>query len=160
TPPVGVADPVPGNNSATDNNAAGPQADLTISKASTPNPYVPGAPLTYIIVVSNAGPSNVTNAQVQDAFPAPLAGFTWAGTASGVGAGCGSASGSRSINALVTLPVGTHATFTVSGTVPAATTGATRRSAELTPPVGVTDPAPGNNSATDNNAAGPQADLT
>ena len=55
--PAGTTDPVPGNNTATDTDAAGPQADLAISKASNPNPYVPGALLTYTIVVSNAGPS-------------------------------------------------------------------------------------------------------
>ena len=48
-----------------------------MTKASSPNPYVPGSPLTYTVVVSNAGPSNVTNARVQDALPAPLAGFGW-----------------------------------------------------------------------------------
>ena len=57
TPPLGVTDPVPGNNNATDTNPAGPQADLTITKASSPNPYVPGAALSYTMVVSNAGPS-------------------------------------------------------------------------------------------------------
>ena len=46
-------------------------------RSSSPNPYVPGAPLTYTVVVTNAGPSNVTNARVQDALPAALAGFSW-----------------------------------------------------------------------------------
>src|SRR5262249_14979934 len=100
-PPVGVTDPVPGNNTAADANPVGPQADLTISKASSPNPYVPGALLTYTIVVSNAGPSNVSNARVQDALPAPLAGFPWTCATSGAGAGCGTASGTGSIDALV-----------------------------------------------------------
>ena len=159
TPPLGVTDPVPGNNSATDNNPVGPQADLTVSKASNPNPYLPGALLTYI-VVSNAGPSNVTNARVQDALPAPLAGFTWTCAASGAGAACGTAAGSGNIDALVTLPAGTHATFTVSGTVPAGTTEALTNTATVTPPVGVTDPVPGNNGATNTNPVGPQADLT
>ena len=95
TPPLGVTDPVPGNNSATDTNPAGPQADLTVSKASSPNPYVPGALLTYTMVVTNAGPSNVTNARVQDALPAALAGFSWTCTASGAGASCGTRGGQR-----------------------------------------------------------------
>ncbi len=42
-----MTDPVPGNNGTTDNNPVGPQADLTITKTSTPNPYVPGAALDY-----------------------------------------------------------------------------------------------------------------
>ena len=56
-PPAGVTDPVPGNNSSTANTRSRPLADLTVSKSSTPNPYVPGAPLTYTIVVTNAGPA-------------------------------------------------------------------------------------------------------
>src|SRR5262249_3506490 len=161
TPPVGVTDPVPSNDSATNTNPTGAaQANLGITKPSSPNPYVPGAPLTYTIVVSNAGPSDVTSARVQDALPAPLAGFTWTCTPSGTGAACGTPSGTGSIDALVTLPVGTSATFTVSGTVPSGTTGALTNTSTVTAPAGVTDPVPGNNNATDNNPVGPQADLT
>jgi uncharacterized repeat protein (TIGR01451 family) len=165
TPPLGVTDPVPGNNSATDNNPTGNtpsevQADLAISKVGSPDPYVPGALLTYTIVVNNVGPSNVTNARVQDVLPAPLAGFTWTCTASGVGAECGHASGSGSIDALVTLPDGTSVTFTVSGTVPPGTTAALVNTATVTPPAEVTDPVPGNNSATSSQGAtGLQADV-
>src|SRR5262249_14535243 len=139
---------VPGNNSATDTNPVGPQADLAVSKVGSPDPYVPGAPLTYTIVVSNAGPSNVSNARVQDALPAPLAGFTWTCTPSGAGASCGTAAGSGNLDALGTLPAGTHATFTVSGTVPAGTTAALVNTVTVTPPAGVSDPEPVNNSAT------------
>src|SRR5262249_52506585 len=140
TPPAGVADLVPGNDSATNTNpTGGAQADLGITKTSTPDPYVPGATLTYTIVVSNSGPSNVSNAQVQDVLPAPLAAFTWTCTPSGTGASCGTPTGTGNINALVTLPVGTTATFTVTGTVPPATTGALTNTATVTPPVGVTD---------------------
>ena len=57
TPPVDVTDPVPGNNEGTDSNPAGPQADLVVSKSSSPNPYVPGSLLTYTVVVANTGPS-------------------------------------------------------------------------------------------------------
>src|SRR5262249_16616823 len=114
TPPAGVTDPVPGNDSATNTNpSGGAQVDLGITKTSSPKPDVPGAPLTYTIVVSNAGPSDVTNAHVQDVLPGPLASFTWTCTATGVGANCGTATGSGNIDALVTLPVGTTATFTV-----------------------------------------------
>jgi uncharacterized repeat protein (TIGR01451 family) len=122
-PPAGTTDPVPGNNTGTDTNPVGPQADLTISKSSTPEPYVPGAPFTYTIVVSNGGPSDVSNARVQDVLPGPLAGFGWSCTPTPPGS-CGTASGTGDIDALVSLPAGSHVTFTVSGTVPAGTTGA------------------------------------
>ena len=70
------------------------------------------------------------------------------------------ATGTGNIDALVTLPAGTSATFTVSGTVPAGTVGALVNTATATPPLGVTDPVPGNNEGTDSNPVGPQADLT
>ena len=37
TPPPGTTDPAPGSNTATDANPANQQADLTVSKSSTPN---------------------------------------------------------------------------------------------------------------------------
>jgi uncharacterized repeat protein (TIGR01451 family) len=159
-PPSGVVDPVPGNNSDTDTNPTGAQADLSISKSSSPDPYVPGAAFTYTIVVNNAGPSNAVNATVQDVLPAPLSGFAWTCAASGSGASCGTSAGTGDIDALVSLPVGTSATFTVSGTVPSGATGALVNTATVTPPLGVVDPALGNNSDTDTNPSGPQADLS
>jgi hypothetical protein len=47
-----------------------------------------------------------SNARVQDALPAALAGFGWTCTASGAGASCATPAGSGDIDALVTLPVG------------------------------------------------------
>ena len=151
---------MPGNNTGTDTNPVGPQADLVVTKSSAPLPYVPGAPLTYTITVSNVGPSDVANARVQDALPAALAGFTWTCTPTAAGAAAARPSGTGNIDALVSLPAGTHVTFTVSGTVPAGTTGTLLNSATVTPPLGMTDPVPGNNTGTDTNPVGPQADLT
>src|SRR5262249_12718617 len=127
---------------------------------STPDPYVPGAALTYTIVVHNAGPSNATNARAQDPRPAPLAGFSWTCTPSGAGASCGTPSGTGNIDALVTLPVGTSTTFTVTSTVRADTTGELVNTVTVTPPAGVADLVPGNDSATNTNpTGGAQADL-
>ncbi len=47
-----------------------PLADLGISKDSTPDPHVPGEPLTYTLVVVNAGPSNAVNTVVSDSLDA------------------------------------------------------------------------------------------
>lgn len=151
TPPTGTTDLVPGNNTATDNNPTGSQADLTITKTSTPTVYVAGSPLTYTIVVSNVGPTDAIGARVQDALPAPVSGFTWTCSSSGAGT-CLRTSGTGDIDALVNLPSGTNVTFTVSGTVPAGTTGSLLNTATVTPPVGLTDPVPANNSAMSGNA--------
>jgi uncharacterized repeat protein (TIGR01451 family) len=114
---------------------------------------VPRALLTYTIVVSNGGPSDANGARVQDTLPPALAAFTWTCTPSGAGASCGTASGSGNIDALVTLPVGTSATFTVSGIVPAGTTGTLVNTASVAPPPGVTDPVPANNSSMASNSS-------
>lgn len=151
--PGGITDPTPANNSATDTTtvtAAVLTADLSITKTSTPNPYVAGATLTYTIVVANAGPAGAANARVQDALPAAIAAFTWTCSGSG-GSTCATATGSGSIDALVTLPAGTAVTFTLTGTVPAGTTGPLSNTATVTPPAGVTDPSPGNQTATNVN---------
>ena len=159
TPPLGTTDPVPGNNTASDTNPVGPEADLLITKSSTPNPYVPGAGFTYTITVTNSGLSDVVNARVQDALPAAISGFGWTCTPNGAGASCGTTNGTGNIDALVTLPAGTNAVFSVTGTVPSETTGTLLNAVTVTPPLGTTDPVPGNNTASDTNPVGPEADL-
>ena len=54
SPPTGVTDPTPENNTDTDTDTSNPQVDLTITKTDGVDEYVPGANLTYTIVVSNA----------------------------------------------------------------------------------------------------------
>src|SRR5262249_36643938 len=66
TPPTGATAPATTKTPATDNSPANPQADLNITKVSSPNPYVPGQTLTYTVTVTNNGPSNVVGAAVSD----------------------------------------------------------------------------------------------
>ncbi|MFG1894924.1 hypothetical protein ACGFIP_12970, partial [Micromonospora zamorensis] len=56
---------------------AGPVVDLAVVKTGTPNPYVPGASLSYTVTVTNCGPSNAVGVTVTDPLPEPLSGFTW-----------------------------------------------------------------------------------
>ena len=147
-PPTGITDPIPGNNSATDVNGPAPQADLAITKVSSPNPYIPGSALTYTVTVVNNGPSTANGARVQDRFPAQIAGFSWTCSATGAGS-CLRANGVGDIDSLISLPSGAQATFTVSGIVPSGTFGRLSNSAIVTPPPGLVDPVMPNNSATD-----------
>src|SRR5262249_19370628 len=87
-PPAGTTDPDPSNNSATDADPITPVADLAISKANPQPVAVPGATLTYLIAVTNDGPSDVTNATITDNVPATLTNVTWT---------CASASGANAI---------------------------------------------------------------
>jgi len=147
TAPGGVTDPTPGNNSATDTDTLTPQADLSITKTDGQANAVPGSPITYTIVASNAGPSTATGATVADTVPAAVTGATW--TCVGAGGGTCAASGSGSINDTVNLPVGGTATYTLTGTINPSAIGTLSNTATVTAPGGVTDTNPTNNSATD-----------
>ena len=112
--PGSVTDPDLSNNSATDVDTLVPTADLSVTKTDGVVSEVPGTAVSYTIVVSNAGPSDIVGASVTDVFPGTLIGASWSCVA--VNGAC-PASGSGSINALVDLATGGAATFTVDATV-------------------------------------------
>ena len=155
--PVGLTDPNPGNNSATDSDPISALADLAITKTNGLSGVTAGSTVSYTIVASNAGPSNATGATVQDAVPGSLTGATW--TCVGGGGGTCTASGSGSINDTVNLPAGGSVTYTLTATV-SAPSGSVVNTATVSPPAGVTDTNPGNNSATDSDPITPVADLS
>jgi len=127
---------------------AGNSADLSITKTDGVTTVNPGQMITYTIVARNNGPSIVTGATVTDNFPTPaLTGVNW--TCVGAGGGTCPAGGAGNINALVNLPVGGTATFTATATVSPTATFGFSNVATITPPMGTTDPVPGNNSARD-----------
>ncbi|MBX3401689.1 MAG: DUF11 domain-containing protein [Gemmataceae bacterium] len=158
--PVGVTDPTPGNNTATDTSVADPRADLRITKTDGTATVIPGQGVTYTIVVTNVGPSAVTGASIADALPGALTGVSWtssvAGGASVTSGGTGSG---NTLAAVANLPSGGSVTFTVSATLNPAFTGTLSNTATVSAPAGVTDPTPGNNTATETSTADPTADL-
>jgi uncharacterized repeat protein (TIGR01451 family) len=154
--PAGVTDPAPGNNSATDNDALGAQADLSITKTDGVTSVTAGSSVTYTITASNAGPSSATGATVADTFPASLT-CTW--TCVGAGGGTCTASGSGNLNDMVNLPSGGSVTYTASCAVSASATGTLSNTATVTAPGSVTDLTPGNNSATDTDTVNPAPNV-
>jgi large repetitive protein len=91
---AGTADPVPGNNSSTDNSAVTEVADLSISKTSAGS-AVAGTGLGYSLAVHNAGPSDVAGpVTVTDPLPAGLS-YT---SATGTGWSCGYDSTARTVS--------------------------------------------------------------
>ncbi len=155
--PAGVTDPTPGNNSATDTDTLTASADLAITKTDGVTSATPGGSVTYTITASNAGPSNATGATVADTFPASLT-CTW--TCVGAGGGTCTASGSGNIADTVNLPVGGSVMHTASCAISASASGTLSNTATVAAPAGVTDPTPGNNSATDSDTLAAQADLS
>ncbi len=147
TAPGGITDPTPGNNSATDTDTLTPPADLGITKTDGQTTAVPGTPVTYTIVVSNAGPNAATGATVVDAVPAEITGATW--TCVGAGGGACTAAGNGSINDTVNLPAGGTVTYTLTGTISASAREGLGNTATVSTPGGTTDPNLANNSATD-----------
>ena len=101
------------NNSATDVDTLAPTADLSVTKTDGVVSEVPGTPVSYTIVVSNAGPSDVVGASVSDAMPAVVVGVSW--TCAGSAGGVCSPSGSGDVDDLVDLASGGSVTYTVAG---------------------------------------------
>ena len=68
TPPGGVVDPNPANNTATDVDTLTPETDLAITKSDSADPVSPGDPLTYTLP-SEQRAVHATAATVVDTLP-------------------------------------------------------------------------------------------
>ncbi|HEV7744231.1 MAG TPA: DUF11 domain-containing protein [Pyrinomonadaceae bacterium] len=166
--PSWLTDSTPANNTATDTDTINLNANLGITKTDGLTNINPGNPVTYTIVVSNAGPDASNGSIVTDTVPASITGVTWTCGSPTGGSTCGAASGSgNSINTTANLTSGGSVTYTVSGTLSAGATGTLTNTARVvTPAAGVTDPndptrtGANNNSATDNTTIVLIPDLT
>ena len=151
-------DPNLGNNSATDTDAAGnPQVDLTITKTDGQASYVPGAAITYTLVVTNAGPSMATGVSIADALPAGFSGVTASCAVVGLGS-CGtntSAGTNISFTNASLAPGATNTlTITIIGTVSPNRTGDLINTATVSAGPGATEANAADNSATDTDTQG------
>jgi uncharacterized repeat protein (TIGR01451 family) len=145
----GAIDPTSANNSASDADPViSGEADLAITITDGLDTIAAGDPVTYTIVATNLGPSDVEDANVATALPASLQGVTWTCVGTG-GASC-SGAGTGTIAQAVDLPVGAHTTFTLHATVdPLAAAGTLTVTAGIAAPSDIIDPEPGNNSGLD-----------
>jgi uncharacterized repeat protein (TIGR01451 family) len=155
TIPVGALTTSAGANAvaATATLTVRPQADLSITKAA-PATIGSGAPITYTIVVGNAGPQAANSASFSDNVPAVLTGVgASCGTATG-GAACGAVNiaGNNVTSTITTLPSGGTVTFTITATAPAS--GTFTNTARVIAPAGIVDPTdPANNGGGNNSAS-------
>lgn len=122
------------------------QADLAISKTGA-TAVLPGELLSYTIVVTNNGPSDVTGITVTDTFSTDLTACNWT-CAADVGNSC-TAAGAGDISDSVDILANSSVTFSVSCTVSDTPAGNTIvNTASLTAPPVVQDNNPANNTAT------------
>ena len=147
TAPGTVVDNDQVNNTASDTDTLVPQADLAITKTDGVTTVTAGGSTTYTITASNAGPSDAPGTKVADTLPAAITSDTW--TCVGAGGGTCTGSGSGNINDTVNLPAGGSVTYTVVANISPGAAGTLSNTATVAAPAGVTDPTPGNNSATD-----------
>ena len=143
-----VADPTPGNNSATDGDTTlSPEADLAITKTDGLTSVAPGQDVTYTIVATNNGPSDDPNVSVTDVFPSALMGVSWTCSAT-AGSSC-TAAGSGDIAETVGLQAGGSVTFVATGTIDSSFVGVLSNTADVAAGPGVTDTDASNNQAND-----------
>ncbi len=140
-----------------------PQADLAVTKTDGVTTVAAGQPVTYTIVVTNAGPSAVVGATVVDAPPPILSSVSWTCAAS-PGSSCPSA-GPGAINHAVDIAVGGTLTYTMSATLVPNATGTLVNTATVSTPGTTPDPNSLNNSATDTDTilpagTGPEGELS
>ena len=122
-------------------------ADLSITKTDGVLTVRPNDALTYTITVTNNGPEAANGATVTDTLPSALTNVSWTCSASG-GASC-AASGVGNISDTVDLPAGGSVTYSLSAKVDLGARGVLNNTAQVAPPVGLTDPNTTDNTATD-----------
>ena len=158
SPPAGVTDPNPGNNSATDIDTPSPQADLEVHFLNPPGTYTAGTTITYTIEVTNGGPNAVVGAPVASVLPAGITSDTWTAVSAG-GGSAADLSGSGNIGTTVDLPSGASVTFTLVGAIDATTTGNLTAQATVMPPAGLADTNPTDETATETDTPNPIYNL-
>lgn len=141
---------------ATDTDVEYRIADLSITNSDGRDTYTPGETTTYQVAAANAGPSDASNAWVQDQAAAGTAITGWTCAAAG-GAVCPNAGGSGNIDeTAATLPVGGSLTYSVDLSIDSAFGGEGGLGGALTNTARISgddhDPDKVNNSATDVNA--------
>ncbi|HEX6903914.1 MAG TPA: kelch repeat-containing protein [Thermoanaerobaculia bacterium] len=164
TPPAAVTvsasvtsgcDPVaPNNMDSVPTEAAQCSIDLAITKSNGLDTAAPGDAITYTIVVENLGESAVTGARVEDVFPAELEQLNWCR-----GLGCAPNRGGNLVDTL-DLPALGKETYIVEAVVSPMFAGTLSNTATVSPPQGVVDAVPGNNSSTDTDEILPAPGVT
>ena len=145
------ADPDTSNNTATVlTRVFSPTSDLQVAINATPNPVANGAPLAYVVSVSNKGPSSASNVILTNVLPASV--FFNSGS---VSQGTFVNSGGTMVCSLGVISSGGSATANIL--VTPTSLGSITATAAVT--ANQADPVPGNNTASVTTTVSPAADL-
>lgn len=146
--PASVTDPTPGNNSAADTDTVTLSADLGITKTG-PASADAGTQISYLLTISNAGPSAANGATFSDNVPNNLTGVTaTCRNPSGGAAGCTASVGAgNNVTGSITLPSGGRVEVLIQGTIPPGATASLSNTATVKAPTGTTDPNAANNTS-------------
>ena len=161
TVPSGTIDPNPSNNTGSSTTAVQLTADLTVAKTG-PATVDAGAVISYSVVVSNAGPSDVSGASFIDNVPVGVTGVTASCAVTLGSAQCPSVvgvSGNNVSASIPFIPAGGSVTFTVAGTISGSAPASITNTASINLPGNVVDPTPANNSSATTSVV-PVADLS
>ena len=132
-------------------------ADLQIVKTNDRSSLIPGEPVTYAIVVANAGPSPANGAVLSDLLPVTLTNGSWTCVQAQSTATCPSPdAGTGDLETSVDLGVSQYLRFDVMATVDAAVNQTVINTATIAPPPGTLALNPGNDGSTDSDAVVPE----
>ena len=141
TTPAGINDPTTANNSATDTDSLVAKTAVRLTVTDNVDSADIGDVMTYVINITNAGPSYADITSISDPLPAQLSGNSWicSGTP---GATCKAASGNSMLNnQTATVPPGGTITFHFTATVVSDTAGG-QFTNTVTATVSAGDPSP------------------
>ncbi len=153
SPSPGVQDANTANNTASDTDTLTYQADLAITKTDGKTSVTPGSVITYTITVTNNGPSRVESLTVIDTLPPLLQSPVFKPSQGIYNEATGLWTG-------LNLMPGQSIALSLTVLVDPAVAGSFTNTATVSPPAGVTDPVPGNNSADDTDTTMPHITLT
>ncbi|HJZ57754.1 MAG TPA: FG-GAP-like repeat-containing protein, partial [Gemmataceae bacterium] len=136
-----------------------PTSTLTVTITDAQTSAVPGTPVVYTVVVSNAGPSAASGVTLGLPLSPALLNPTFTSTASG-GASGNTASGTGSLNEVLNLPVGGSITYTITAQINPLALGSLTNTATLTAPPFSPDLAGAVHTATDTDTLTPIADVS
>ncbi len=128
-----------------------PQIDLSVTKTDNQLYYLAGGTLNYVITVTNNGPADANGMTINDPIPPQIASWAWtcaAGTPAAYN--CTDAlSNSVDFSDSLDLPQLASVTYNVTAQVSPTATGNLTNTVTITPPTGMTDMTPPDNTADD-----------